>query len=145
MVERTEDFPLDYPFIKDGITGHDIVLHNDFNIVFSYRKKLINVKIAKGFCCDGGSIPRCVWWVDAPLGLGFIGYLVHDALYMSELTSRKNSDLYLAQILELDGKLARWRKGVIYHSVNMFGQGIWDAHTDRVREYGRKYVTLCVV
>lgn len=141
------DYPFDYPDSLKPKTQkvypfRDIQLVEPFWIEFPFRDKVMRMDIAMGFICDGGSVPRSAWWVDAPLGYGLPGYLFHDGAWMSELIDRKSSDIMLAQILLLDEKLSMWRRSVIYHSVNMFGGPIWNAHTKEMIEYGRRYVSV---
>ena len=88
------------------------------------------IDILDGFICDGGSLPRCVWWIDAPMGDGAAAYVIHDAGYGAHLLPRAECDLILLEGLEVLG-MGWSRRRIIYNQVWMWG---WKAYNSKTPE-----------
>ena len=86
------------------------------------------IDVLEGFVFDGGSIPRCVWWVDAPMGDGAQAYCLHDVLYAAEAMPRGDGDKIMLEGLQVLG-MGWARRRIIYNQVWMWGWCAWKDHT----------------
>ncbi len=96
------------------------------------------VRVLPGFVCDGGSIPRCVWWLDSPLGDGCQSYFLHDLMYQAEAGDRAFCDNILAESLSIL-PLGWTRRNIIYQQVRMWGWMAWNAHTPETIRAARMF------
>jgi len=88
---------------------------------------------------DGGTIPRAVWFIDAPLGDGAQSYCLHDAIYGGEAGTRAFCDDLLLESLKVLGM--DWtRRNIIYNQVWMWGWIKWSQHTPESIANGRKFI-----
>ena len=85
------------------------------------------VDILEGFICDGGSMPRCVWWLDSPIGFGAASYFLHDGLYQAWVGPRALCDITMLEGLQVLG-MGWTRRSLIYNQVWMWG---WKAYNDK--------------
>jgi hypothetical protein len=101
------------------------------------------IRIIKGFACDFGSIPKRAWfWVGHPLTIiCMVGYLIHDALYLSKLLTRKEADQILYYLLRFYGA-GVVRSSVIYSAVRLGGWVPWCKRKASSARAARRYVHL---
>jgi hypothetical protein len=97
------------------------------------------IKVLPGFVCDGGSIPRIVWWLDSPIGDGAAAYFLHDAAYGAEIGTRAFCDFVMLEGLQVLG-MGWTRRNIIYSSVRSCGGIVWGRHTAQSVLENRKYV-----
>jgi len=97
------------------------------------------VDVLEGFECDGGSLPRAVWWLESPIGQGASAFFLHDVLYQSEAAPRKQCDMMMLEGLQVL-KFGWTRRTIIYHQVRLWGGFVWDGHTRESIINGRRFI-----
>lgn len=122
-------------------TGDEAVVLNELR----FETDQYRIVVKPGLTTDGATVPEWARWLVSPFtGRHRLASILHDALYASELVSRKTADrLYLQAMEELrvpDGK--RW---VMYSAVRLRGHTVWAQHTRASIAEARKYVTLEVI
>ncbi len=84
------------------------------------------IKIPKGFCTDGASVPRIFWNIFSPFGSYFAAALVHDFLYSKDsdelfcISDRKQADLIFFQAMQ-DIGVGWLTRRTIYRAVRLGG------------------------
>lgn len=97
------------------------------------------IDVLPGFVFDGGSIPRAVWCIDAPMGDGAAAYCLHDVAYAGEIGTRAFCDDIMLEGLQVLG-MGWTRRNIIYGHVWALGWIVWLKHTpEQIRE-ARKFV-----
>lgn len=96
----------------------------------AYENDTLQVLVLNGFITDGASIPRAFWRV---IGSPFTGKytasaIIHDALYASELLSRKECDELFLEMLRVEG-VGYAKRYAMYWAVRAGGGFVWDNHT----------------
>jgi len=86
------------------------------------------VDVLEGFECDGGSLPRAVWWLESPIGQGASAFFMHDILYQSEAAPRVQCDMMMLEGLKVL-QFGWTRRSIIYHQVRLWGGFVWSKHT----------------
>lgn len=86
------------------------------------------VDVLQGFRCDGGSLPRVVWWLESPIGQGASSFFLHDILYSAEATARSECDQLMLEGLTVL-KFGWTRRSIIYSQVRVWGGFVWANHT----------------
>jgi hypothetical protein len=101
------------------------------------------IRIIKGFQLDFGSIPRFAWGlVGHPLDNDSqVGYLVHDAFYSAKLTTRKQADDLLLELMLAYGT-GTIRAHTIWGFVRAFGWVPWNHRKMSSVHAARRYVKL---
>jgi hypothetical protein len=97
------------------------------------------IDVLPGFVFDGGSIPRAVWFVDAPMGDGSQSYCLHDIMYAARVAPRNLCDLTMLEGLQVLG-MGRARRNLIYNQVWMWGWVAWNRHTQASVLEARQFV-----
>ena len=114
-------------------------LEKGFRFYIGKKGSDLWIDMLPGFIFDGGSIPRCVWWIDAPMGDGAQAYCLHDGLYQAEVAPRYLCDNTMLEGLQVLG-MGWSRRSIIYNQVWMWGWKAWGQHTRESILEGRKYV-----
>lgn len=108
--------------------------NNEYCLVDDYSCVLPNgysLTIKEGFVFDGASIPRLFWTL---VGSPFTGSyaraaLIHDALYQSEILSRKECDDIFYDVMYACG--SNWiTRYTLWAAVRTFGGFVWSNHKD---------------
>ena len=87
--------------------------------------KILNFTVPVGFCSDGASVPRILWSYCEPINGKYIKvFVLHDFLYYSHLTTRKEADETLYELLKEAG-MGTTKAWTIYESVRLFGGSHW--------------------
>lgn len=87
---------------------------NEFNVLLTDGRE---IHIPLGFVYDKGSVPRLAWWmVPRDDRSGIVAFLVHDWLYTSQETSRKEADQIMYELLR-DGGMRLLRAKAVYYAV----------------------------
>ena len=97
------------------------------------------MEVRAGFECDGGSIPRAIWWLESPIGQGAAAFFCHDILYQAEAASRSECDLLMLEGLEVL-QFGWTRRRIIYNQVWMWGWKVWGEHTRESIIEARKFI-----
>jgi len=103
-------------------------LEKEFRFYIGKEGSDVWVDVLPGLVFDGGSIPRAVWFIDAPLGDGAASYCLHDAAYGAEIGTRAFCDDIMLEGLQVLG-LGWSRRNIIYSQVWMWGWMAWGRHT----------------
>jgi len=119
---------------------------DEVKLVEDYRERidtLSAIYIRKGFVFDGLSIPRVVWRaVGHPFqGLALPCGLIHDALYVSELVTRREADDIFYKLLVFNG-INRVKAWSMWLAVRTFGGLAMRGRTEWARIEARKFVSL---
>ena len=114
-------------------------LEHGFRYCIGKKDSDLWIDVLPGFVFDGGSIPRCVWFIDAPMGDGAQAYCLHDAMYRAEIGPQLLCDQTMLEGLQVLG--LNWvRRMLIYSQVRTWGFLAWKPHTkDSVLE-ARQFV-----
>ena len=82
--------------------------------------------IPKGWCTDGASIPRALWWFASPFNGDYLpAAIIHDYLYLTQKISRARADAIFYTMMIQAG--VGWLKATImYFAVRMFGWLAWN-------------------
>ena len=101
------------------------------------------LEVNAGFRFDGASIPRPFWLTTGtPMTPRYqAAALVHDALYASELLSRKDIDDLFRFCLRADG-VGWYTANKMWLGVRLAGGFVWANHTPQSIAYARLYVRL---
>ena len=104
--------------------GDNFIIDNKFTISLDDKNYCYKLTILPGFITDGGSIPRFFnWfakgWTDDYLYNGI--YILHDALYCTEYTTREIADDMLRSSLR-DYGFDRLHASTICWAVNTFAK-----------------------
>jgi hypothetical protein len=88
------------------------------------------ISVSAGLWTDGASIPKILWsFIGSPLTGRYVrATIVHDALYSTQIISRKESDLVLLELMEQDN-VPKWKRVSIYYAVRLFGWSHWAKRT----------------
>jgi len=86
----------------------------------------IEIKVPKGFVCDGASIPRAFWHVVGhPFGAYLRQAIIHDFLYRTQPCSRKVADRIFDEALAQNIQVGRLTRFALYRGVRLFGIFAW--------------------
>ena len=115
------------------------VIDNDFLITLNDKTNSYTFKIKKGAMTDGGSIPKAFGWFAKGWSDDYrynACFLLHDALYGSEIVHRDIADDMLRSSLR-DCGLSRFKASTICWCVNTFAEGHYGIMNDNldIREY----------
>lgn len=115
------------------------VIENDFLISMDDKVNCYTFKIKKGAMTDGGSIPNAFSWFAKGWSDDYrynACFLLHDALYGSEIVHRDIADDMLRSSLR-DCGLSRFKASTICWCVNTFAEGHYGIMNDNldIREY----------
>jgi len=110
---------LEVKFVGD----HEIELLADLLYCESLNK---NLKVPKGFVCDGASIPRIAWSiVGYPMEGDYVeAAVIHDYLYRNAIGTKVHADNVFLQAMK-DLKVNIVKRRVMYWAVKYFGKGAW--------------------
>lgn len=126
----------------DSWDGETWELYTSLAACWTWRGTRYTLRVAPPFTTDGGSVPRAFWRVCGhPFGRQLMAYLVHDALYATELVPRKNADAILYDMMRADGA-TMIQCGAEYTAVRTFGGAVWEKHTRKSIRLARELVTL---
>ena len=120
----------------DGIT---VKITNLWKVEYSHGDLAFRMDIHPGFITDGGSIPKMFWNIISPFGRGLFGYLVHDGLYGTHYTSRKDADIVLYDIHSLTD-VGYTKSNMIYQSVNWFGSKAYEGKSQDTVDKNRDLI-----
>lgn len=95
-----------------------------------------------GFCYDGFSVPRSLWWFQSPFtGPGTVAALDHDAKYAKMWEGgRRLADKIFYDLLRQYG-VSRSKALIMYRAVRDFGWLCWDK-SDAEIEQAKKFVQI---
>lgn len=93
-----------------------------FEVYLNDGRKIV---VPKGFVYDKGSVPRLAWGlIPRDDRAGVIAFLVHDYLYESKMTTRKEADQIMYELLRLGGM--SWLRAQMAHkAVRMAVWNTW--------------------
>lgn len=122
------------------------VIENDFNIKFRDDKNnWYSFLILKGAKTDGGSIPKAFsWFADSWRDNDYkynATFIIHDALYASELFPKDTADDLLRSSLRDCGE-SRFTASTICWCVNTFAKNHYGIENDK--NGLRKYIVRCI-
>ncbi|KKM63235.1 hypothetical protein LCGC14_1513520 [marine sediment metagenome] len=83
--------------------------------------------VSSGFETDFASVPRLFWRVVPPWGKYSPAAVVHDFLYATGETTRKEADKIFLKYMKLLG-VKPWRRKIMYRAVRMGGSFAWQKH-----------------
>ena len=136
IINVSASFPVMSPVHKlgelwDGTNwdGDNWMLMEDWRCHIQANSYEFEIFIKKYFVTDGGSIPKWFQNVFSPLDKYFLGYLIHDGFYGSQLVERLRADNILFDILEKQG-MAWLGRNQIYSAVRIGGDFAWDNKTE---------------
>ena len=99
------------------------------------EQKRVNVPI--GFVTDMASIPKLLWSFGLkPEGAYTYAAVIHDFLYWTQTTSRKDADQIFLYAME-DSKVNKNLRESIYKTVRLFGGNAWQ-NNKRLKQKGEK-------
>jgi len=109
---------------------------------FQYTNKYYDIIIKKGFITDGATIPRFAWSiVGCPLNGNYVGpSIIHDALYATNLLSRKESDQLFIDLLKEAG-VGYIKRKLFYNVLRVFGYTFYNNSDEYIQEQ-KKFVTI---
>lgn len=116
-------------FLKDGRRAR-VIERTEFK-THSGRCRHVPVN----FVTDFASVPRFFWRIVPPWGRYLRASVVHDYLYYTGEVMRKEADLTLWNIMNIDG-VDWWRMQAIYWSVRAFGWIAWNKHRKKEKNDG---------
>ena len=107
------------------VSNREYCLLEDYTVYV----KDYSITVKEGFIFDGASLPRVTWSL---IGCPFIGAytipaLIHDALYASEIVSRKEADDIFLDLLEEYG-VGYLKRYSMYWGVRAGGGFVWLKH-----------------
>ena len=107
------------------------VLVSDYLAQLPYSGRWLLIRA--GFIFDGASIPRWLWsLIGHPFDPNWCAAaLIHDALYAGELRSRKLCDKELLHVMRRTSKIGHDNARKFFIAVDLFGGGVWRAHTPK--------------
>lgn len=122
------------------------VIENDFNIKFRDDKNnWYSFLILKGAKTDGGSIPKAFsWFADSWRDNDYkynATFIIHDALYASELFPKDTADDLLRSSLRDCGE-SRFTASTICWCVDTFAKNHYGIENDK--NGLRKYIVRCI-
>jgi hypothetical protein len=79
------------------------------------------------FDTDFASVPQIFWSLISPWGRHMKAAVVHDFLYRTHKTSRKQADDIFYFMMKESG-VSWWRRQTIYRSVRAFGKHAYNKH-----------------
>lgn len=83
-----------------------------------------------GFATDFASVPRAFWSLFPPYGRHTKAAVLHDFLYVAQITSRKDADgIFLRVMKELGTSWVRRR--IMHRAVRLAGWGPWKSARQR--------------
>ena len=78
--------------------------------------------IPEGYCSDGCSVPRWLWWYCSPFDGRYMAVFVwHDWAYDNAFMSRDSIDLQMRDLL-IEAGMPRPKAWTIYLAVKLFGE-----------------------
>jgi hypothetical protein len=100
------------------------------------------IAVLDGFKYDGFSVPILFHWFQSPFtGVGTPAALIHDALYASELVTRKTADLIFRDLLKKYG-VGVVKRNILYQAVRRFGWYTYNGHSAEAVEEARRFVKI---
>lgn len=99
---------------------------------YAYEHDSHELRVPEGFQFDLASIPRPLWGLIAPFELSIAAPLLHDYLYRcggrtpSQAYTRAEADRIFLDVMRREG-VSRWRRGLAYSAVRVFGGASWRA------------------
>lgn len=95
---------------------------NTFDIYLCDGRHIV---VPIGFIYDKGSVPRAAWpLIPRDDRSGTIAFLVHDYLYTEKITTRKEADQIMYELL-LAGGMSRFRASAAYRAVRAAFWNSW--------------------
>ncbi len=82
--------------------------------------KRIDLIIPEGFVTDFASTPTLLYSIFPPIGIYNKAAIVHDYLYTAAILTRKESDLFFLQAMEVL-EVPRWKRRLMFAAVRIFG------------------------
>lgn len=111
-------------FKADGLTYCTILKNEHYTLPLTKIDGSITskIKVPKGFTCDGASIPKFLWKIFGhPLEGDIVrAAVLHDYLYRTKRTSRKNADWLFFTIMREDG-VGFIKRSLMWLAVRLFG------------------------
>ena len=102
--------------------------------LFEYKNMPDWVIIPAGFKSDGASIPKIAWsLIGSPWGKYAKSAVIHDYLYRTQTTTRKEADKIFLDGMKILG-VSWWRRGTMFNCVRLAGFIPW---RNRRRELGK--------
>lgn len=85
------------------------------------------VVVPQGFAFDMASVPRAFWPLVGPHELSPAATALHDHLYdAGGPVSRREADRAFARLAARHEHVARWRVGISYVALRLFGWMAWE-------------------
>lgn len=131
--------PTEFSQLVDGKDYPERELTEPFEFTLKTENSFVYATIREGYIWNGASIPKAFWSViGGPFsGKYALGALIHDLLYDTHYTTRKEADEIFLQVMEMErvGKAKRW---LMYQAVRRFGSKPWkksDSHLVIMRNF----------
>lgn len=106
--------------------GRQFALNEDL----VYQGARAEFRVPAGFVTDFASIPRLAQWLVTKLGRQNKAAVIHDWLYVAQVTNRKDADGIFLRIMREDG-VSLWKRRVCYRAVRIGGWAAWNASARR--------------
>lgn len=107
-----------------GEGGRKWILRKAYSFYYEFNNKKTEIEVPEGFITDFATIPRILYSIFPPIGRYNKAAMMHDYLYDSSCVlkiSRKNSDLFFLQAMEILG-VAKWIRYSLFLAVRLFGR-----------------------
>ena len=120
--DRHPRFTIDCRF--DIRTPKEWFLMEPFFLDVWVDQQHVQMKIPKGFCWDGASVPRILQNIFPKWGRYAVASLAHDWLYENRLGTRKQADRVFLHLMSEAG--VNWvGRHLMYLAVRLFGRRAW--------------------